>query len=634
MKRIVTPLILLFLALKVLAIDISEKQKAIIYNEAIKTLQNYELYSNQMADAIFDIEETNKISQRTIDLFVNRKAIIYNDLDPAHKLSEAYELETYINNLLLWYPDGMKFNFDYKNLKAGNLMEHGNNIFSLDIMITKNINGNYLNKQQNQNHEELLYRVAFFMENNGFENFKIAGVRSTSAKTNIDESSLYEVKSVTFSDKDMALIKDQSKALLNDYINFLYLLTDPNELTDDKVFYRISFFDLFKDTTNMVSNDIEPNPEKRWMQVPEYEKTLVVSYPDGIKNVGLNIDSAQYGKIISEGDNRFYVNGYINKYFSGKYQNKEIHRNNDKYDFKITFERDENTFKNFKLENIDKYGVDLYKNQNNNATTELPSLAITSLQRKGLYFGIAVGGGLTSLTNPNFTNQTDASWKIENKVNYSAALTAQYYLINQLCIKTGIGYNHYQSKIGIHGEFTSNQEFYTPVAGEPFYKTVTADFDSTVTYNYLTIPVTLIFHSNKDIEKWGIYAEAGVLASFKLNATGEASGSFETTGYFPGLPEGGQYLSDIADWGLTTYTATPGKQDIETPGFILSGVLSMGLTFPLGYYSTLYFGPEITLGLSDISTQDSYTDIYGNNLSAEKVKISGYGFKFGVNYKF
>ena len=90
----------------------------------------------------------------------------------------AYELETYVANMLLWYPDGLKISFDYNSIKAGNIIEHGNDIYTVDLMVNKTNNGNYLNRQTNNVSKELLYRIAFLQKGSAYESFKIAGVRS------------------------------------------------------------------------------------------------------------------------------------------------------------------------------------------------------------------------------------------------------------------------------------------------------------------------------------------------------------------------------------------------------------------------------------------------------------------------
>ena len=530
-------------------VEFSDKQKAIIYNEAIKVLKNYQQYSNQMADAVVDIDQSNKSSQLLIDQFVSRKAIIYNDLDPDHKLSEVYELETYVANILLWYPDGMKIYLDFDNLKAGNIIAHGNDIFTVDILTSKKIDGNYLNKQVNKNTEELLFRIAFFQKNGAFESYKIAGVRSTKSTTQTDDSKLLaEVKSVTFSEKDLQLVKDQTKAMLSDYINFLNLLTDPKESKEDKSFYRISFLGLFKDSTMNVANDIEPNPKNRWIPVSEYGRNVVSSYPEGIKNLGLNIDSAQYSKVVAEGNEKYYINGYIDKFFSGKYQAKSIFRDNSKYDFKVSFERDENTFKNFKLASVDKFGVNLYSQTSNGANQELPRNPITTLKRNGLYLGIAMGGGITSLKDENLTSNPLLPWAINGKSAMNLELTATWYLTNRLGVKMGVGYSKSSVNTALSGAFqNTNQSL--DVNDSIYYKRVITSYDSLVNFNSINIPISIVFHSNINPEKWGVYFDGGVVLTLNANSTYKTTGSFSTEGFYPNKPHALQIIN-VSDFGF------------------------------------------------------------------------------------
>ena len=612
--------------------DFNEKQKAIIYNEAIKILKNYEQYSNQMADAVVNVDELNKLSQKLIDQFVSRKAIIYNDLDPTHKLSEAYELETYVANILLWYPDGMKINLDFQNLKAGNIISHGNDIYTVDILTSKRINGNYLNKQTNSNTELLLYRIAFFQKGGNFESYKIAGVRSSKATTIADDTKiLAEVKSVEFSEKDMALIKEQTKALLNDYINFINLITDPKETSEDKVYYRYSFLGLFKDSTLKVANDIEPNPTNRWLSVTDYQNKLTTSYPEGIRNVGVNVDSAQYGKVIPEGNEHYYINGYIDKYFSGKYVDKTVFRDNSTYDFKVSFEKDENTFKNFRLASIDKFGLNLYS-QTVNAQQELPQQSITSLQRSGLFIGLSVGGGVTSYDNPNLSSNPILSWSTTGKVAFDVAADATLYLTNRVGIRSGIGYARYSANTSLNGNFR-NTEYFTDVNGDSYLKDVAAAYDSLLTFSYISIPLTVVIHSNSDPEKWGFYGEVGLLASFNVGATYHSTGSLSTSGYYEQNPIGMQIVS-APEFGFSTRTNIDSKGDVKSSSIHLAVKASFGVTYPINYFTTVYAGPEMVMGISNISKDSKATNAFGTTSDAKKVGISKYGVKFGITYKF
>lgn len=626
--------LLLFVS-EVFSQNFTEKQTAIIYNEAIKTLRNYQDYSNQMADAVTNIDESNKISQRLIDQFVSRKAIIYNDLDPAHKLSEVYELETYVANVSLWYPDGMKISIDFDNIKAGNIISHGNDIFTVDLMTSKKIDGNYLNKQKNENREELLFRIAFFKKGSGFENYKIAGVRSTKSTTTADDSKLLaEVKSVVFSDKDMQLIKDQTKAMLNDYINFLNLITDPKETSEDKAYYRISFLGLFKDSTINVANDIEPNPKDRWVSVKDYQKNLVSSYPEGIRNLGLNLDSAEYGKVVAEGNEKFYINGYIDKFFSGKYMSKSVFRDNSKYDFKVSFNRDENTFKNFKLASIDKFGVNFYQNTSN-TTQELPQKPISSLTRDGLYLGLSTGGGFIGLNDKNITGNALLPWSVKGNSDLNIEANATWYITNKLGVKMGIGYSNSSSNANLNvKDSTINNLLLTDPDGYTYNTVVKANsYDSLTNFKYLLIPISVLYHSNGNPEKLGFYAELGMIAGLNMNSTFKTTGRLETIGHYPDetIPSLIN-IYNVKEFGFYTRPNASGKSDLS--GLSLAIKTSFGVTYPLSYFTSIYIGPEFTWSLNSISNTKDYKDVFGNITTAKKVGISKYGIKFGISYKF
>lgn len=632
MKRIVFTICLILVGGYAFSTDFTDKQKAIIYNEAIKTLQSYQHYNNKMADEVMDQVELNKTSQRLIDLFVSRKSIIYNDLDPAHKLSEAYELETYIANMLLWYPDGMKISLDFENLKAGNIISHGNDIYTVDIMASKRIDGNYLNQKENTLTEELLYRIAFFQKNNSFENYRIAGVRSSKTKTVSDDSRLLsEVKSIVFSEKEIQLINDQTKSILNDYLNFLRLLTDPKETSEDKVYYGISFLGLFKDSTINVANDIEPDPQNRWITVTDYKKNLESSFPEGIRNLGMNIDSIQYGKVINEGNEKFYINGYIDKFFSGKYQSKTVFRNNSKYDFKISFERNDNTFTNFKLASIDKFGVNLYSQTAANSNTqELPKNKISSLKRQGLYLGFGFGGGITSFKDENLSSNSILTWSEKGKSLLTIEANASWYFNKRIGIVTGIGFSRFKAHLNLNGNFR-NSVYSTDINDELYLKNVAASYDSLLTFSYINIPLSIIFHSNSNPEKWGFYAEAGVLASINLNSTYKTTGNFATSGYYE--QHAGLIVTD-PNYGFINRTNIDkkGKSNVSTLGLAIR--TSIGISYPINYFTTIYAGPEVVYYITNISSTKQFTDSFGTTSSSKKVGVSKYGIKFGISYKF
>jgi len=260
-----------------------------------------------------------------MEQFINRKVLIYNDLDPQHQLSDYYEVETYISNMVLWYPDGIKISLDLKNAKTSEIRKHDEGLYSTDIMVQKKIQGNYLNKSVNTNTEELIFRIAFAEQNNNFNEFKIVGVRnSKSAGFMEDNKALYALKRIELTDNEKEKVLNDIKQVLSDYQRSLILLGDPNETEEDKGFYHKAFMNLFPDSAIKIYNDIEEKPEKNIISVEEYLSNYRDFYPEGIKNLALNIDSAEFGDVIPADDGSFYSYVYTDKFFSGKFLNSLI----------------------------------------------------------------------------------------------------------------------------------------------------------------------------------------------------------------------------------------------------------------------------------------------------------------------
>jgi len=632
MHSILLSISLMLISATVLSSEFTAKQKAIIHNEAIRVLEQYQSLSNQLADNVFDPKELAKTSQSLIDLFVSRKAIVFNDLDPTYNLSEVYELETYVSNLLLWYPDGMKIDLDYNTLRAGDIIAHGNDIYSVDLLISKKINGNYLNKQQNTNTEQLLFRVAFYLTNRSFQNYKIAGIRSSKSNLQSNDTKLLtEVKSVDLTPKDMQLVMDQSRYIINDYLNFLSLITDPKEDEEDKIYYRMSFLELFTDSTLHIANDIEPDAKRRWIPVYEYKQNLSHFYPEGVRNIGMNVDSIEFGKVIPEGK-RYGISIYADKFFAGRFKGETIHRDNSRYDFRISFERYENTFRDFKIASIDKLGVNLYEESASSEAKELPSIPVTTLKRGGLYFGIAMAAGATQLVDENLQSNPLLSWSVNGKSAFNIHGVITYYLNNRIGISSGISYNRYSADIDLTGNFQNNT-YFTDVNSEPYLLNISAAYDSTVNFSYLSIPLSILVHTNKKPNSWGAYIEAGVVASINFKSTYQVNGNFATSGYYEQYPAPMQTL-DASELGFINDSNIDRSGDAALSPLHIALRSSVGITMPLNYFTTVFFGPEVYVSLNDIMKQSEYTDVFGGKTTPKSVGILNYGVKFGVKYKF
>ena len=96
------------------------KDRKVILTHSLNILHEYQNLINEVGTFMLtDMEAAQSSAEGFLELFVNRQVLIFNDLDPAFSLSPCYEAETYINNLLLWYPDGMTFKLDLRNARVG-----------------------------------------------------------------------------------------------------------------------------------------------------------------------------------------------------------------------------------------------------------------------------------------------------------------------------------------------------------------------------------------------------------------------------------------------------------------------------------------------------------------------------------
>jgi hypothetical protein len=75
-------------------------------------------------------------------------------------------------------------------------------------------------------------------------------------------------------------------------------------------------------------------------------------------------------------------------------------------------------------------------------------------------------------------------------------------------------------------------------------------------------------------------------------------------------------------------------EKIDMKGLVLSFYGSIGVNIPLGYYSSINIGPEMTIGLSDIlGNQKKYTDILGKTYTHQPTKTKYFGVRVCFCYK-
>lgn len=640
MRNLATVFLLLIFALPLMAstADISDKDRTVIYTHSLNALKEYQRLINEVGEfAVSDVEAAKSSAEGFLELFVNRQVLIYNDLDPAHNLSPFYEAETYVSNLLLWYPDGMMVDLNFDNARVGNIMQHEADVYSLDIMLTKRIDGNYLNRTINNNSEELLFRVAFNKKGTGYSNYKIVGIRNTDATIIPDfNKNLEEVASEELNENELIQVADGMKAVMFDYTNYLALLGDPEEFEEDKEFYRESFRGLFENEDVKVYNDIEPEPENYLISVEEYLANLKENYPGGIRNISLPVDSAKIGKAIKTEEGYYYAYLNVDKFFSGNFNDKDLFREMFPITAKIRFEKSGNAFTNFRIQSVDIEAEDYYQAGEGTDQLELPSMTITTVSRKGWSLGFEGSYGQSPVDNQIIstivldTENPDDSWESIPGYGLKAGVNAYYFINDNFGLKTGLSYNTYESNFKLQGLFTE-RELSSDANDDSYNKIVYADYDSAVDLSYICLPVAVNFTSGKP-GKIGFFIEAGAVLGYKLSAKYHTTGEYELYGYYPYHPEVTQILR-IEELGFFKQENIDRSGDIQIAALNISGYASLGLNISLGYFSTLKIGPELHYGISDIDLGNQYEDIFGNVRSHKPTILKKYSIKLSYILK-
>jgi hypothetical protein len=621
-----------------MAANFSSKEKAVIYTEASKVLRNYQSILNSMGEsAVTDVEKAKSSSESFLELFVNRQVLLFNDLDPTHRLSEFYEAETYASNIILWYPDGIVINMDVDNARVGEIMTHEENVFSIDMMVTKSINGNYLNETMNKNKEELTFRIAFGLENKDFTNFRIVGIRNASSNVVVDYSqALKEVNSEELGIEELEKIYTEIKIILQDYTNFLSLLGDPQEAAEDKEYYKTSFEKLFDSLDTRVYNDIMPDPATKLISVQEYLKNYVSDFPNGIKNIKINVDSAKFGKVMKDNDDSYYTFVDANKFFSGSYKGKDAYREMFPLIFKLSFNVSGKTYINFKINSVDISSVNFYRDTPEGTLERKPSIVISPVTRKGLVLSLIGSVGQTRIISKNIESLTLASndhkWDVSTEFGFTGGIGVNYYFNDNLSLRSGLEIDKNSALFSLNDTFTDSTNFIRDINAIAYNKTISAElFDSLVTMNYVSIPIIFSYVSGKP-GKYGFYAEAGSKVSVSVRTSYMRNGKFEYKLYYDDISQTG--YSTSAQFGAYKKEYINNKDKIKTTLFGFSFYASAGVNIPLGYYSSLMVGPEINLGLTDVmSNFKTYSDIFDNLYDHLPTKINYFGFRISLAYK-
>ena len=652
---------------------VSKKDLIVIHDKAISLIREYENTINKLGEEISDIEKTKSNIELLIDLYVNRKTLVYNDLDPAHKLSEYYEVETYASNLSLWYPDGQTITMLYDNATASNIINHEENIYSIDVVIPKKISGNYLNTTMNSNQEKLLFRIAFVVENNKPGTFKIAGVRNASGELkHIDNQDIMEVNSASFSKDAVLKIQEYCRNTVNDLTNYLALLGNADETDEDKEFYKEAVYGLFTEDDNAVYNDLETDAGDKYLGIHQYIQDYTTMYPV-INNISVNTDSATFSKVIKNNDGSFYINMYANKFFSAKTKGKNIYRFQNKMVVKISFDQNNQSFNNFKIESFDNLGMNEALAASQSQAQDINSfLTISEVSRKGLYISANVNSGFAKMVNKNMAEldlDTDYhEWDIKSDISYGGQIRVTCMFNDFIGAEAGLGYQYYKTTYTISSDniyagdeipdsadlqaFVDGTTYYFNIVDE-YKKIIQINLDSIIFTHAISIPLYITSYIGKP-GKVCLNLKTGIDINYFISPEYSVTGTAKHFVYYPNTtPSHADNFITVEDypgqdWGIL-YNRNINKEKEEFKGLnslSVIGVLYIGAEIPLGYFMSFNAGVTLKTSLTDLSKNKSdYIDIFGqteNDLSKvpqhvfkhESLKLQQYLIEVGLKYKF
>ena len=335
----------------------------------------------------------------------------------------------------------------------------------------------------------------------------------------------------------------------------------------------------------------------------------------------------------AEGNYYTYVDA--DKFFSGSFKGKDVFRKMFPLIFKISFNASGKTFTGFVINSVDISSVNFYEATPGNTTEKKPEIVIKPVTRKGLGMSLIGSFGQTQINSRDITTLTVAkdlhSWNVSPLYGYITALGVSYYFTDNIAVRSGVEFNKYSAKFNLNGKFTDNT-LSSDINASKYYKIVEANYDSLVTINYLTIPLLLNYTSGKP-GQLGFYGEAGLKISIPAVASYSNTGNYKLYGYYPSNPTVIQYVS-LTELGFYDKQNINETGKISMKGFNLAFYGSAGINIPLGYYSSVYIGPEVIIGLSDIlSDKKTYVDIFGKSYTHQPTKIRNFGIRISLAYK-
>jgi len=614
--------------------SISKKTKLIIQTEALHVLTQYQNCINNIGNSAEENhEEAKSHIDKFLKLFINREVTIYNDLDPKKSLSDIYTAETYANNILLWYKHGITINLDFENAMILNLKQHSENIYTIDISIPKHTKGTYIDNSFIDNTENINFGIAFTLKDNEKpQNFKIARIKQQNTDQPIDQEILTDIDGEDIDDKEMQIIYNALNGLLNDYCNYLNLISSKDEIEDDIVFYKERFSSIFSNSDVLVVNDITKNTEADQISIGNYLSNFSSSFKQTNANVSFDIKNAKYGKAKKLEKHTYIIYVYLNKKI--EYQGNKPFISETENSIKFEFLKKDDSYTDFKIQEISHKNMPVYRGK----TIIDKAQTISTITRKGLNIDFNIGTGIHNYLNEDFENipykETIYSWdKQDNYGNFMAEINLSYYPYERTGFSIGIGYSPYKTKYNLNFEYKDDQNIYIGYSGHDQYDVIRTNYDSTISFRAFYIPIRCTMHSAK---KWNtaLYGNMGISVEFAQAVSYETMGNFILEGEYTDEHNNITTVSsDYVTGGIDKIVANSGTiHTFSRPSLNLN--LGAGIEYDISYYTTITLGLYFSYGLNDLE-KDKLTEktIFDDNISHKSSHLKKQGITLGVRYK-
>jgi hypothetical protein len=651
------------------------KDQAEIRKKAQRLLIDYQDKINQIGKEVHSIDKTRLNIEAFNKLFVDRKTQVYNDLDPAHILSEYYEIETYSSNIALWYPNGIVIALDFDNAQVSNIISHGEGVYSIDFIVDKKINGLYLGKKLNTNVENILFRIGFTGIGQQYQNFKIAGVRKPTKKSiEQTDSKILEVRSTPLSFDERRDIDRETRTLLNDYTNYLSLIGDTVENIEEKLIYKESFKSLFTNTQSPVFNDILPEGMRnQFVPVSDYINLYSEAYSSEGGKVTFDTDSADLGFITKRNDSVFTRNVQVNKYFEGNYLGKQKVKFKNRLKLVVIFVYRNGVYKDFKISKIDKVlevkaevaetrtYTDFRKRGKKTAEVKAPESVLPVEDDKTkvqFHFGGAVGFGLIYDQNLGSLTMEDNAheWKIEPQLYYSGFLHYTYKISPRIGLQTGLCYTKLGTKYKLNSFrggadslfYDKSVDFTDKNDSLKFYAVISANIDSLVELNTINIPIGLILYFNRT-GKVKFFLKPGINICIINSATTTYNSYINFGGFYEAEKFDVFKYKNWPEFDFYTKQSSANKKDIKSAfnTITYNAYTNFGISISLSKRMELSVSGEVQYGLTNlVKNTGVYKDIFGQTgltsvpfskkhvFESKPVNIITYGADFEFVVKF